>query len=242
MRGKNKFDKILIYLILAVLLLLIILTNCAENNNRSVSYWLWAGITPEDAPPNSEYYIFQGSFDTKAEETVYTRLGLYPHPLKSKKVVLVYRIENQLPDVNYIIDLFLQNVTHWQSHPVKIAGVQLDFDSPTSKLPEYSLFLKKLRENLPAEYMLSITGLGDWLYSDQVESLLSISSIVDEIVFQLYQGRVYLDDFDKFILKLRGYPKSFRIGLLDGVSTPDPIENLESNPNYKGIIYFIQKN
>ncbi len=239
--SRGNQEKLINY-IFTILLFPLFLTSCNIDNKRSVSYWLWAGITTDDAPPNSEYYIYQGRIDTETDEPIYTRLGLYPHPLKSSKVVLVYRINGLLPNVNYVVDLFLENVAHWHSHPLKISGIQLDFDSPTSKLPEYSKFLNEFRKHLSEKYIISITGLGDWLFSNQQQSLFSISTCVDEIVFQLYQGRSYLYDFDKFVIKLSEYTQSFRIGLLHEVHTPSTIESLKSNPNYGGIIYFIQKN
>ena len=186
----------------------------ADEKPRSISYWLWAGITAYDAPANSELFVYQGSVYTNDRGTSYNRLGLYPHPLKCTKLFLVYRLESQLPEADYIVDLFLGNVAWWQRHPVSVSGIQLDFDAPTSKLAAYSDFLSEVRKLLPKDYALSITGLGDWVFGGHKDALLSISSSVDEIVFQLYQGRRPLPDFDDYALKLKEYPRPFKIGLL----------------------------
>jgi len=213
----------------------------SSDGDRSISYWLWAGITPEDAPFNSELYVFQGNIFTENDITSYERLGLYPHPIKSSKLLLVFRLENELPSAKAVIDIFQSSVKQWQRHPVSVSGIQLDFDSPTSKLLEYSHFLEEIRSRLPKNYTLSVTGLGDWAIGGDREAMRAISAFADDIVFQLYQGRQPLWDIEKYLEVLSRYPWSFRIGLLSGIDAPASVNMLDSNPNYKGIIYFIQR-
>jgi hypothetical protein len=229
--------------ILILVLILIGITLHGEPNDlsMSISYWLWAGITAKDAPANSELYIFQGDIYTKEGKTSYERQGLYPHPIKSSKLFLVYRLEGELPNAKDVIDIFQHSVARWQRHPVSVSGMQIDFDSPTSKLAEYSRFLNNIRKELPEEYSLSITGLCDWATSGNQEAMRLISSSTDEIVFQLYQGRDPLQDIEKYIRVLAEYQRPFRIGLISGSDIPASVNTLKSNSNYRGIIYFIQK-
>lgn len=209
--------------------------------SQSVSYWLWAGITPEDAPANSELYVHQGHFSVNDGQTSFERHGLFPHPLKCTKLYLVYRIDGGLPDAKTILNIFARNVRSWQRHPVTVIGIQLDFDSPTSQLLIYSKYLEDFRKLLPKEFLLSITGLGDWAMNGNEDAMRRISSTTDEIVFQLYQGREHLPDIDFYLTALADYPLPFRIGLLQGEVLSKRIDDVRDNDNFHGTIYFIQK-
>ncbi len=235
----SKTCKILLFSI--VVLSCLLLSGQSKTKHTSVSYWLWAGITANEAPANSELYVFQGRLYVEEGKTAYERLGLYPHPIKSSKLVLVYRLEGQLPDAKTVIEVFKRGVAQWQRHPIVISGIQLDFDSPTAKLLEYSNFLEDIRRQLPQNFELSITGLGDWAIGGNKDALRSISSSTNEIVFQLYQGRQPLPDIETYINALVDYPLPFRIGLLSGSTMPVSVNKLQSNPQYRGVIYFIQK-
>jgi hypothetical protein len=206
------------------------------------SYWIWAGITANDAPANSELYVYQGVIHNKDGGLVYERKGLYPHPIKSPKLYLSYRIEGGLPDSQFTIKTFESTVEKWKRHPVAVSGLQLDFDSPTSKLLIYSNFLREIRQKLPEQYELSITGLGDWaLYGDE-QVMKSISKHTDEMIFQLYQGRKEIPDVETYINALKKYPLPYRIGLL--VASPNNqkyISLLRQSHQFKGVVYFIQK-
>ena len=204
-----------------------------------VSYWLWAGLTTHDAPPNSELYVYQGLIRTDTLNSVYERRGLFPHPLKCKMLYLVYRLEGPLPDSKAIVDEFEQAVARWQRHPVVVAGIQLDFDSPTAKLSTYSAFLREFRNQLAPQFELSITGLGDWVMSGDQGAMELITSTVDEMVIQLYRGRRPLANIDDYLYALSRYPLPFRIGLISVAEPPEYLEELEKNPNFNGIIYFV---
>lgn len=231
--------------VIGILGLLIILAisriEIQNERNLSVSYWLWAGVTAQAAPPNSELYVYQGLIFDRDGIATYQRIGLYPHPLQAKKIFLVYRLEGDLPDPNMVISVFYNNVTQWQHHPLTIAGLQLDFDSPTSKLLIYSNFLKKLRDQLPRKYVLSVTGLGDWAMEANMQAMQTITRATNEIVFQLYQGWNPLLDINHYVKLLSSYPLPFRIGLLANSSNNQYISILSKNPNFHGVIYFIRK-
>jgi hypothetical protein len=215
-------------------------SDSADSSNH-VSYWIWAGLTAKDAPTNSELYVYQGRIWTEGGKTSYERQGLFPHPIQCNKLYLVYRLEGQLPDAQAVVDTFQRAVAQWQRHPVSVSGIQLDYDSPTSQLAAYGRFLKDLRYRLPLDYALSITGLGDWAVWGDREAMRSISSSTDEIVFQLYQGRQPLRDTDRYIGELVAYAWPFRIGLISGAAAPTSIHTLKGNPNYRGIVYFVQR-
>jgi hypothetical protein len=45
---------------------------------------------------------------------------------------------------------------------VRIIGLQIDYDSPTSRLNQYAKFLEEIHSELPSGSLLSITALLDW--------------------------------------------------------------------------------
>jgi hypothetical protein len=231
----------LVLLVGLALLSLSLLNDRFSERNLQTSYWIWAGITAKDAPPDSELYLYQGLIFTKDMNNSYKRVGLYPHPLKAKKIFLVYRLEGDLPKVFYVMNVFKNTVEGWKHHPVTITGIQIDFDSATSKLLLYSDFLAELRSSLPSQYALSITGLGDWAVNGNETVLQKITTTTDEVVFQLYQDRSPLKNINFYIESLSDYPFPFRVGFLAKNPNKDYIEKLEKNPKFRGVIYFIQK-
>uniref|UniRef100_UPI001F156C72 DUF3142 domain-containing protein n=1 Tax=Pseudomonas viridiflava TaxID=33069 RepID=UPI001F156C72 len=56
----------------------------------------------------------------------------------------------------------LGQVQRWRDAGNPVVGIQIDFDARTQYLHEYADFLRDLRQRLPAELRLSITGLMDW--------------------------------------------------------------------------------
>ncbi|WP_341536061.1 DUF3142 domain-containing protein [Aeromonas veronii] len=50
----------------------------------------------------------------------------------------------------------------WLKAGAKVTGIQIDFDAATRQLDRYATSLQQLRQVLPAECKLSVTGLLDW--------------------------------------------------------------------------------
>lgn len=243
-RAFNEMKQLTIIAVIIILGFTAIYGAICPNRDLPISYWIWAGITESDAPEsNAELYVYQGLIVSQNHKTNYKRLGLYPYPIKSKKLHLVYRISGDLSNAADIVTIFENTVLSWQRHKIKIDGLQLDFDSPTSGLEAYSKFLKQIRETLPSKYALSITGLGDWVVGGDKSAIMSIASTVDNIVFQLYQGRKELPEMNKYLQIFRKYQFPFKIGLLStsNTSTNHHIVNLKNNCYFRGVIFFIQK-
>ncbi|MFZ1684558.1 MAG: DUF3142 domain-containing protein [Candidatus Zixiibacteriota bacterium] len=219
----------------------IALTSGAGGVINHTSYWIWAGITAADAPANSELFVLQGEFRTERGKTSFTRAGLYPYPITCKRLSLVYRLQKELPDPGTVVDAFRTLVVKWGRHGVVVAGLQIDFDSPTAKLAAYGHFIEKVRTQLSRDFELSIAGLGDWATNGDTPVMQGIASNADEIIFQLYQGRSLIDNVDSYIRGLQRYPEPFRIGLLSGSDVPNGVEGLKVNPHFLGIVYFIQR-
>lgn len=230
--------------LLCVIALACSLFQCSDADESSsrgeqIAYWLWAGLTAHDAPPNSDLYVFQGTIHTDSTSSTYERQGLFPHPIKARSLHLVYRLEGSLPPADSMVQVFERAVTRWQRHPVAVDGVQLDFDSPTAKLAEYARFLQDVRSRLDTSYALSITGLGDWVLAGDRGALEAISSQVDELVIQLYQGRQPLADIDSYVIGLSRLTIPFRVGLIAGYELPGALDRLKKNSAFRGLVYFV---
>ena len=172
---------------------------------------------------------------------LFSRKGLYPYPISAKEVYLTYRLQGGLPNPDSMIQALENWAKDWERHGAKISGFQLDFDSPTSGLLRYGDYLKQVRDKLSPKYKLSITGLGDWVLSGDQEALQSIATTVDEIIFQLYQGRKPFTNIDTYIEKFGQLQVEFKVGFLGSSDYQKSVAKLRKNKYFKGAVLFIQK-
>jgi hypothetical protein len=102
-----------------------------------------------------------------------------------RPVVLVIRIDGQLQkfDSTRLQGDILELYRLWVAEGLPVAGIEIDFDCATSRLPEYSRFLTGLRSGLDAKARLSITALPAWLTSPALGDLLSHA---DESILQVH--------------------------------------------------------
>jgi hypothetical protein len=100
-------------------------------------------------------------------------------------VVPVVRIEGQL--ANWDEDALHQEIrailNQWRAQRIPIAGIEIDHDCGTARLPAYAQFLATLRAQLADARPLSITALPTWLSSPDLSSVLTQ---VDEIILQVH--------------------------------------------------------
>jgi hypothetical protein len=102
-----------------------------------------------------------------------------------KPVVAVVRIEGQLADWNeatLLTDVQMVLDT-WRQHGLTLAGVEIDHDCATARLPAYAHFLAVLHARMPAGERLSITALPTWLGSADLDAVLAQA---DEAVLQVH--------------------------------------------------------
>ena len=216
--------------------LLFIMFGTTHSVAKDTSYWVWAGIEPTAEMNGHVLYIYQGHV---SDQRSYERLGVSPHPIDNE-VYLVFRVSSCLPDTKFINDIFIETAKHWQRHGVNIIGMQLDFDSPTSKLLTYSKFLSYLRAQLSPEYKLSITGLSDWIVFGDRDVLNNMSDICDEIVFQLYQDRAHFDNIHTYLRKLPKLKIPYKIGLLAHGNPESYSKLVDHDDHFKGSVLFVQ--
>ncbi|CAN5909089.1 DUF3142 domain-containing protein [soil metagenome] len=99
-----------------------------------------------------------------------------------RPIVGVIRIDGRLDD-SRVAPLLDQIVARVAPLSATLAGLEIDFDCPTSKLSLYARFLAELRGRLPRPIALSITALPTWMNSTALEKL---SPSIDEVVLQVH--------------------------------------------------------
>ena len=94
----------------------------------------------------------------------------------------VIRIDGRLDEAR-IAGLLDRIVSQIDGVGADLAGVEIDYDCPTSKLAGYARFLGGLRARLPRRLALSITALPTWMNASDLTSLVRD---LDEIVLQVH--------------------------------------------------------
>lgn len=97
-----------------------------------------------------------------------------------RPVILVVRIDGRLASFDSVE--LRQRITAIAAQWPGAAGIEIDYDCPTSRLPAYAAFLRELKPGLGAT-PLSITALPTWLDSKDLEALLAMP---DESVIQVH--------------------------------------------------------
>jgi hypothetical protein len=158
-----------------------------------------------------------------------TRWSLYarlPQPLPpARDYWLVFRYESQGVPEAQVADMLASEVAGIQAvakrRSLHVIGVQLDIDSPTSKLSQYATFLHKVRQQLP-DTELSITALLDWFRDGT--AIGEVIAQVDEFIPQFYDAEPVANnanssaigvaiDAAKWNPRFNRFRKRFRIGI-----------------------------
>ena len=134
----------------------------------------------------------------------------------AKPVIPVIRISGRRSDwnENERTDLIRRSQTlvhRWRDAGVDVAGVEIDYDCPTSSLRRYASFLSTLRQAHPRDVTVSITALPAWLDSAYLRDLLQQ---VDEAVLQVHaveHPRAGLFDRDRALAWARAWAEVSRI-------------------------------
>ena len=102
-----------------------------------------------------------------------------------RPVVPVIRIDGQLArwdEARLLADL-REILRHSRESGVTLAGLEIDHDCATARLPAYARFLASVRADLDPSTPLSITALPTWLGSRDLDGVLAAA---DEIVLQVH--------------------------------------------------------
>jgi hypothetical protein len=224
----------------------IVLAGCAPwfgSARAAVDYWAWhpnvhlARIL-DDA---GRLYLFEGELLVRGGDTLFQRRGFPPPTASPHPVVLVYRLEAmEWPEP--LQRQVERDLAAFEAKRNQVWGIQIDFDARTRNLDRYGELLGQVRARLPARYRLSVTGLMDWASQGKLEDLNALQGVVDEIVFQAYQGKGPIKDHRRYFERLfaRGLSVPFKLGLVEhGQYDPDALAAVRKHPAYRGTVIFL---
>jgi hypothetical protein len=103
-----------------------------------------------------------------------------------RPVIAVIRLDGALVQWREaaLLDQVQALAIRWRN--IRLAGLEIDFDCGTARLPAYAQFLEKLRALSGLPHRLSITALPAWLASPTLDRVLAAT---DEAVLQVHAVR-----------------------------------------------------
>jgi hypothetical protein len=240
-KNKITIDKVKFCIGILVLLITSPTAHAEVQASNYSEFWLWGGVRPSSHVLNQAktLYILQGRITERHDKVKFEKQAFSPAKLKKLPVFLVYRLEI-LHWNSTIHNCVLKQIRAWEQRGNQIAGVQLDFDAHTKLLNEYELFLRYLRSLIPSQYKISITGLLDWSNNGDPEVLESLKDVVEEVIFQTYQGRRTIQNYDAYLQSLVKLRIPFKIGLVESGQWNRQYEDLLANSDYyRGVVVFL---
>ncbi len=224
--------------------LLILLSTLAAPLKASVdassyhAFWLWSATRHQPVLAQATtLYLHQGEILNRPSGPRFIKLGRAPTPLQTEQLWLVVRV-NTLPLSADHKKLLVKLYQEWRKVGAKVTGIQIDFDAATRQLDRYATSLRQLRQVLPAECKLSVTGLLDWAKTGDVAQLNSLP--VDEIVIQTYQGKHTVPGYSAYLPAMMQLTIPFKVGLVqEGEWEPSWQAKLATSPHYRGEVVFL---
>ena len=204
------------------------------------AFWLWSGVNSQPVLENAKtIYLLSGQIVANYnQQTYFIQQGNPIKSLKKQQLWLVYRAHT-LNWSDNIYKTLAKQLQQYQANGIKVVGIQIDFDVPTNQLAAYVNFLSQVRQWLAYDYQLSITGLLDWGNNADVTTINQLGSIVDEVVFQSYQGKNTITNYQQYLPKLEEITIPFKIGIIQYGIWQAP-NFLTNKPNFKGYVVFLQ--
>ncbi len=184
--------------------------------NDFASFWIWGDI--QTAPylvHAKELYILQGEirYSKSKQISTFTPQGVSILKLPHQKIWLVFRTHHLAwNEQNY--QTILNRLEHWRNRGNQVQGIQIDFDSKTNSLKDYAIFLQKIRQKLPQQYRLSITGLLDWTNFKDQNTLTLFRQNIDELVIQTYQGTTTIPNYPEYLKRISALRLPYKVGLV----------------------------
>lgn len=233
-------------LALALLVIAALVTGCGESRAPQQptvraadfqDFFLWAGVAaPRELPAARTVYLLAGEVRGNDNRRF---VPLRPSAPRAGKTALwlVLRLE-RIDWEPSVTDQLVAELNRWSRAGNRVEGVQIDFDAATRGIADYARFLRALRQRLPADSKLSVTGLLDWGANADPDALADLVGVVDEVVVQTYQGRATIPGYARYVERLHRLPVPYRIGLVEGGEWSAPA-GLESDPQFRGYVVFL---
>lgn len=201
-------------------------------------YWLWSATRHQPVVAQATaLYLHQGEILNRPSGPRFIKLGRVPTRLQTEQLWLVVRV-NALPLSSGHEKLLARLYQEWRKTGAKVTGIQIDFDAATRQLDRYASSLRQLRQALPAECKLSVTGLLDWAKTGDVAQLNTLP--VDEIVIQTYQGKRTVPGYAAYLPALMQLTIPFKVGLVQGSEWDTSWQAyLSTSPHYRGEVVFL---
>ena len=207
------------------------------------AFWLWSGVAPQPVLKQAKtLYILQGQINSTRRQpergVQFIAQGMSVPRIRQGEVWIVYRAHTlRWPEPVYT--KMLGQVQRWRAAGNPVVGIQIDFDARTQYLHEYADFLKDLRQRLPKDLRLSITGLMDWSSNADPAAIAQLKGVVDEVVVQTYQGRHSIPDYAAYLPRMNRLGLPFKIGLIQGGDWQEPAY-LQESEWFRGYVVFLQ--
>ncbi|WOE76491.1 DUF3142 domain-containing protein [Alterisphingorhabdus coralli] len=199
------------------------------------AFWLWAGVEPQPVLDQAETVYILDS-ELRRGDTALTQLRPAVPSIHDADIWMVVRVET-LAWSEATHQQLQQRLSLW-ARQNRLIGLQIDFDAATDGLENYARFLADLRQRLPNNLQLSITGLMDWSAQGDPAALAALGESVDDIVIQTYQGRETIDGYENYLARLARLDMPYRIGLVQNGEWREPAD-LRDDPFFQGYVVFL---
>lgn len=216
------------------------------------SFWLWGNVSPKpylnNKSQNAELYILQGEVgrarlnQKPQQQNIFQPISALENQgmglchIESAKIWLVYRTTT-LDWHPSMMQHIVARLNSWKNFDNQVIGLQIDFDSATGQLDQYANFLQNIRQQLPKSYLLSATGLLDWVNADN-NSMKLLKATLDEVVIQTYQGKHTVKNYQSYLPTLARLDLPFKVGLVQHGEW-QPYRPIEKNSFFKGYVVFL---
>lgn len=210
------------------------------NAARYNAFWQWAAVQPQPVLHQADtLYLHQGEIALRRGDVVFLRQGLPASRLTVKHLWLSFRVTTLdfgEPQLARILNI----AQRWRALGNRVEGIQIDFDAASYHLSGYVAFLQQLRQRLPSDYRLSVTGLLDWAKTGEIAQINRLNDIVDELVVQTYQGRSTVNRYTEYLPALLTLRVPFRLGLVQHGRWDERWQHrLSASPFYRGAVVFL---
>ena len=217
-----------------------------DDDELDVAYWVWRPSDLEIVDMAKHLIIYQGDFMHVDGSYIFNKRNVQPHAScctgDVSLLVRVYNLPKNESEFIFLVNQIEYLIKQWEKQGVDIEGIQIDHDSPASRLAGYADFLGALTKLYSNSY-LSITGLSSWL-TDNEKELERIAESVDYIAFQLYQKYNPIKDYKRYLYILdNNYDYNYKLGITRslGFNALHVPSDATKKRKFQGLVVFLNE-